>query len=161
MRNADKVAAGRGRAIHRRVGQQHVLVPRGGQIDREGDVSIRTFGRRIRRAGAVTVGGVLKTKKSAALRRGVQVEGSERNAVGGARAVGIPHQRMRRGRRREHKLSVTQRRALDNARRAGHGREIGGIQNQLAGSVIDQTVAQAQPIVAGVDPDMVFRPRSP
>ena len=51
---------------------------------------------------------------------------------------------------------MTGRRALDGARRAGHSHEVGGIQNQLAGSVIDQTVAQAQPIIAGVDPDMIM-----
>ena len=48
MRDADKVAAGHGRAVERRVGQKHVLGRRGRQIDREGDVCIRALGRRVR-----------------------------------------------------------------------------------------------------------------
>ena len=74
----------------------------------------------------------------------------------GPGAVRIPHQRMGRGRGREHKLPVTGRRALHDARRAGHGHEVGGVEHQIAGAVIDQTVAQAEPIVAGIDPDMVM-----
>src|SRR5581483_4269653 len=57
---------------------------------------------------------------------------------------------------REYELPVTGRRALRGARRDARGHEVGGIEDQLAGSVIDQTVAQAEPIVAGVDPDTIL-----
>ena len=51
---------------------------------------------------------------------------------------------------------MTGRRPLDGARRAGHGHEVGRIEDQLAGSVINEALAEAQPIVAGIDPDMIM-----
>ena len=81
VRDADEVAAGHGRAVYRRVGQNHVLVRWGRQINREGDVSARTLGHRPRRAvhgysrrgcGDGEVGGA---------QGDARVEGSERDAV--------------------------------------------------------------------------------
>ena len=104
----------------------------------------------------------MKTKKSAALKVTPELKVASATPCEGPAPSASHISVRRRGAGREHELPMTGRRALHSARRACNGREVGGIEDQLAGSVIDETVAQAQPVVAGIDPDAImFRPRSP
>ena len=47
-------------------------------------------------------------------------------------------------------------RALHGGRRAAYGYEVAGVEHQIAGAVVNETVAKAQPIVAGVDANTVM-----
>lgn len=89
MRDADEVAAGVGRTVHRRVGQQHVHVGRRRQIDRKRDVNVRALGHHVRRAVHRHGRKRVEDEEVGGTQGDAGVEGGERDAVRRARAIRI------------------------------------------------------------------------